>query len=198
MKMIAMTGYKGSGKNTVADFISRKTGFQQSSLAAPMKEVAGILFNWSADYIEKHKEDIDPVWGISPRKFLQVLGTDWFQSWLPLNFPMFAERNGKDFWCRHLLQRLQEEEAHYEDKNFTSLVTDLRFQHEELFFRRVCADFVLIFVDASGRIPSIDQHESEKQYLLLKPDYIISNNGTLVELEDQVNSILANLGVHYD
>ena len=77
MPIIGLSGYKGSGKDTVADFLCEKYGFIKYGFADPIKEIAKIMFDFSED--ETLKEVVDERWGISPREFYQKFGTEYGQ-----------------------------------------------------------------------------------------------------------------------
>ena len=80
--LIAILGKKHSGKDTIANFLIEKYGFTKYSFADPLKKGIQAFFNLTDQQLndQKLKEEIDPRWGVSPRKLFQVIGTDFFQN----------------------------------------------------------------------------------------------------------------------
>ena len=82
-QVIAITGYAGAGKDSVAEaYASRLTrlGFQCEIIhfADPIKKIMDRLFGWDqTGYPGGDKNKVDVRWGISPRKAYQTFGTDW-------------------------------------------------------------------------------------------------------------------------
>ena len=61
IQLVGICGRKGSGKDTVADFISRRYGFEKRALAQPIKHICGYLFNFNEAQLDGPlKEAIDP------------------------------------------------------------------------------------------------------------------------------------------
>ena len=100
--IIAITGYKQSGKDTIAKYLCEKYGYVQYSCASPIKEAAKDMFNWTDEHVNGElKEVLDPRWGIMPRQVLQSLGTEYGQFMLSKMYPLFAEITGRKLWVRN-------------------------------------------------------------------------------------------------
>jgi hypothetical protein len=190
MRIIALTGGKGQGKDATAKIIQKYVPeSKRYSLAFPMKEISKYLFGWDKQHTEGElKEITDPEWGISPRCFLQLFGTDVFRELIPNAVPLFGKTNGADFWCKVLDKEITGEQ------NYLPIITDMRFPNEELYFRRKYDDMVLIKIERPATMLP-DSHKSEQQFNLMKPDYVIANTGTLIDLEWKVCKVLSNIGV---
>lgn len=91
MIVIGLVGYAGAGKSTAANYLSRKYGFHQYSLAAPIKALLNERFGWTPGMWEDRGWKESPqVCGLdssgdgwertepylSPRQLAQWLGTD--------------------------------------------------------------------------------------------------------------------------
>src|SRR5882757_6905760 len=102
--LIGLAGFKGSGKNTAADYLTKEYGFEQLSFAAKLKESAAALFDidparW--DYLKNDSQAKitldDPVnfsrITVTAREFLQRYGTEshrnvfWDSFWVDLVLP---------------------------------------------------------------------------------------------------------------
>jgi hypothetical protein len=77
-KLIGLCGYAGAGKSTVARFLVREYGFWRQPFAGPLK---GML--QSIGLTEDHtdgalkEKPCDLLGGVTPRKAMQLLGTEW-------------------------------------------------------------------------------------------------------------------------
>lgn len=90
--------------------------------AEPIKEVSKVLMGWDDRHVYGTlKETIDPKWGISPRKFLQVFGTDMMQKVLS---KVTGYKWGRGHWVKLLLAKAEKSPADI------ILVPDVRFNTE--------------------------------------------------------------------
>lgn len=89
--IIGIAGRAHSGKDTVADFLVEHFGFVKQPMASPLKEAAKVIFLLTDEQVYGSlKEVVDPRWNMTPRRILQLLGTDAVK-------PTF----GRDLWARH-------------------------------------------------------------------------------------------------
>lgn len=165
--LIGLVGKKGSGKDTLADFIVKEYSFVKYAYATPLKEACKILFLLSDDQLHDRelKETIDNRWDMTPRKMMQTMGTDLIRTHIDPNF-----------WIKHFSLWFKNNS----EKNV--IVTDCRFQNE-----------IDIVIKLGGKIIKInretefDEHESEVGIDKLQNiDFIINNNSTKSNLFDQV------------
>src|SRR5574343_660335 len=79
--VIGFMGYAGVGKTTISRMLQSIAPDQIKimSFAGPLKKAVQDLFLFSDDQVYGTKEDkemIDERWGVSPRKVMQLVGTD--------------------------------------------------------------------------------------------------------------------------
>lgn len=121
---IGFAGYKGCGKNTLAKWLVKDHGFKEVQFAGKLKKVLSILFDWDESKLQGltpedrgWRESIDPFWSqvlgweVTPRRAMQVVGTDLGRKML-----------GLDFWVHSTLSSLSSEDR--------VVVTDVRFSNE--------------------------------------------------------------------
>jgi len=183
--IIAVTGLKRSGKNTVSSYISEKYGFKEYAFAQPIKDVCGYLFNWTPERIENEKEVIDPTWGISPRQILQWMGTEAFQYSLPAFSKGFLETVGRNFWVKKFEQVYLKEKGNF-------IISDFRFYHEQEALRKYNAVTIKVIRNS---VQGNDLHESERYIRDMECMYSIMNNGTKEDLYKEVDKIMEELEV---
>jgi hypothetical protein len=180
--LYAICGNKRHGKDSIADVLVKHHQFRKDSFARPMKEACSIIFGWDLDFMEKHKEDIDPSFGISPRQALMLLGTEFGQHMLCEKYPQFKEITGRKLWAKRVL-------ASYncQASNKRLVISDLRFPHEAEVVREKGGKIIRVYryswpVDLS--------HESESAVEDVRFDYFIPNNGSLADLEMNVLNLI--------
>lgn len=183
MFVLGLVGKKGSGKDTVADYLVEKYGYQKYAFAGRLKKVVAHLFDIPETSMScaHQKEEIDPRWGLSPRQMMQQVGTD-----------LVRNHYGDDFWIRHYRFWL----ASALSSSPHIVVSDVRFQNE--------ADVILEQGGILLRIvrPSMnktkkgeeDTHISETELDSLRGVHgVVENSGTFSELFDQVESFLDSI-----
>lgn len=167
--LIALIGKKGSGKDTVADYIVEKYGFYKYQFAKPLKDICKILFNFSDEQLfGDQKEIIDERWNITPRQAFQIIGTEIFQYKFPELLPEFQKKIDKNLWVKIA------ENFIVSNINYGNIViSDLRFQHEYEMLKKF--DVKIIKIDRSILNNEIDCHISENDFKFINTDYVIYN-----------------------
>ena len=197
-QLVGLTGAIGSGKSKVAAYLSLMYNGVTRSFASPLKQIA-ISFGFTESQIygtQEQKKEINELWGISGREFMQKLGTEVFRESVPQIMPQLH-----DPW-----RRIMEAKARklINDGTFV-IVDDVRFDDEAIMITRLKGILIRIVRDTSHSQPNdnqndkpmdnqIKQHASEQQDF--EVNFTIINNGTLDELYDQVDKIMATLDMY--
>lgn len=180
--LYAICGNKRHGKDSIADVLVKHYQFRKDSFARPMKEACSIIFGWDLDFMEKHKEDIDPSLGISPRQALMLLGTEFGQHMLCEKYPQFKEITGRKLWAKRVLDAYRSEKP-----SERLVISDLRFPHEAEVVREKGGKVIRVI---RPRWPVDLSHESESAVDSVPYDYLISNSGSLTDLEKKVLDLI--------
>jgi hypothetical protein len=163
-KVIAITGSKRSGKDTLANYISDRYKYEKIKLAQPIKHCVSELFGWSPHQLEEdEKENIDPKWGISPRKAMQFFGTEIMQYRIQELVPNID----KKFLVKSLINKMDPKKYY--------VISDLRFYHEYEELKKL--NPLIIRIDRPNT--PIDDHVSECEYKCI-PYHINIINDTKV------------------
>lgn len=177
--MIIGCGYKArSGKDTVANYLVNNHSFVQESFAFPLKEYIGRQI---CGFTEKQlwgsmKETIDPEWGMTPRKILQLVGTD-------------ALRNvvSNNFWIIPMKRKLKD---HIRNGR-NVVVSDVRFVNEIELIKELSGKIVKIERNNLEQISGFEKHSSEFELETFDEwDYYLDNNGTLEDLYKKVDNLI--------
>lgn len=126
--VIGFSGKIGSGKDSAATFLIQALEkhdlpeYTRYAFARPLKEATSFMFGWTMDQIEDRtfKEAVDPKWGFTPRRAMQLLGTEFGRALKPSLWLDFATKNLKQA---------------REDGWAGLIVTDVRFENEAQWIR---------------------------------------------------------------
>ncbi len=148
MILIGIVGKAGVGKDTAASFLVGNEGFKRYAFADPVRKVAAALFDVDVQAFESQegKKVIDDYWGISRRKMLQLVGTE------------FVRQNqllGENHWIRNLHRRMDPRTV---AKN---VITDCRFPNELLYVLK--GGGYILHIESLSRA-AIDSSSSESKH----------------------------------
>ena len=174
--IIGFAGKKRVGKTTSANYLVDMYGFDRYAFADPIKEVAKMLFGWDDSTISEYKEQKCPVWGLTPREFLQWFGTDIMRIDIVKQFTKY--KPGGNFWVEKMVNDF---------KNYPRFLTidDVRFQNEIDAIKKLGG----IIVKINRNVESLDEHASENQELK-RIDYVIENTKSIEALYRRILEIM--------
>ena len=174
MSIIGLSGYKRSGKSSVAKILVEEYGFMQLSLAEPLKKMLVSLYHSAGitdsnliwDKLEGDlKEVYCEILGTTPRYAMQTLGTEWRM--------LFNEH----LWIDILINKIKK----YDYPNI--VISDVRFPVEVALLSKEFDNFKLWNIARPGYGGT--SHSSEQDISVLS-NSIISNDSTLEELKNKV------------
>lgn len=181
-KLIGIMGQKGSGKDTVADYIIRKyDDYSKRSLAEPLKRACQEIFLFSDEQMygtQSQKEEPDNRWfGCSPRTCLQYVGTDLLRDQMNKIMPGIEH----DIFTHHF-------ELWYVQNKGNVIVPDVRFENEVKMIRNL-GGYVIKIIRPS--LIQTDMHSSEiASNTITNYDYLIWNDGSIEDLHKKVDSVM--------
>lgn len=172
MVLIGLIGNRRVGKTTMSDYLVEKYKFKTYAYADPIKEGAKVMFNLTDEQVYGDlKEVVDERWGISPRIFLQKLGTDCCRKTF-----------GDDVWIKTMKFWYENNK----DKNI--VISDIRFPNEAKAIKDMGGTLIKIVN------PDVDQiyneHESEKLVDTIQYDLMINNNNTMKDYYKKIDDII--------
>jgi len=182
MFIIGICGPKGSGKSTLSDYLCQHHEFIEYAFAKPLKQGIQCMFGLTDDqlYDPDKKEEIDPVWGVTPRQLFQVIGTELLRKQLPELLPTFHSGDGLWIQMFHKFMKLHSSKR--------VVVSDVRFQKEAMAIRNLGG--LLVYVERPGLQLEHDQHTSEQEWRRITYDVRVKNDGSIQELGQQTVTIL--------
>lgn len=193
INLIGIHGKAGSGKNTVADYISSTyDSVYGEAFARALKVSAAAAFGIQEAIFHDpiHKELHNDFWNVTHRALLQHYGTELFREAMQSLIP------GSDFWIRRLTGTINGDltDPNTGDycqyaKGDTLIVTDVRFQNEADWIRDNGGQVIHLERDVRPEIIGITAHRSEAG-ALTGTHYTIYNNGTKEQLYEEVEAFI--------
>jgi hypothetical protein len=208
--IIGVCGFIGSGKDTVADYLTNFHGFRRESFANSLKDAVAHVFGWDRTMLEgrtkqarEWREQVDPWWAnrlnmptLTPRWVLQYWGTE-----------VCRKAFHDDIWIAALENKL---------RNSTDdiVISDCRFPNEIKSIKDAGGIVVRVhrgpepeWYDAAvsvnkgdrgnmnwalsrAKIEALGIHASETAWVGTKFDVVLDNNSTIDELTAQVKDLV--------
>ena len=191
MSLIAICGFQGSGKDTLANILVEKYGYTKVSFGGILKDAVSIIFNWDRELLEGNttksrewRETVDNWWAtrlnipnLTPRYILQHIGTD-----------ILRNKFHPDIWVAALERKLYNKSG--------IVITDCRFTNEIAMVKKLDGKLIHIY---KGIIPSWfgnenefpkEIHSSEVTWTKYKFDKTIENNGSINDLNIKIYNYL--------
>lgn len=184
-KLIGIVGKKRCGKDTTAEYLIKNNGFERYSFADPIKHGAIAMFGFTEKQMwgsAEDKETVDPRWGISPRRMLQLMGTELFQFDIQKHLKDGEFKVGREVWVKAFKIWYQNEKVKPRI-TFNVVIADMRFIHEEKAIREMDGE---IWRVSRPSLIDIDEHASEKEQDSIVADKTVINDGTLEELYEKI------------
>lgn len=207
--ILGVTGFIGSGKDTVADYLCTFHGFKRVSFAASLKDAVSSVFGWDRELLEgstkssrEWREQKDEWWSnrlqmeVTPRWVLQYWGTD-----------VLRNHFHTDIWVASVENKLRQSKDNI-------VITDCRFSNEVSAIKNVGGTTMRIsrgpkpeWYDSAvsynkgewgnmtwsiskERLIRLGVHASEYSSVGLDYDHYIENDGTIDELHQQIRSVV--------
>jgi hypothetical protein len=199
--LIGVVGFLGSGKGTVGDILIQEENYYRLSFADAVKDAVSVIFGWPRELLEgdtldsrAFRESTDGFWSerfgyaVTPRYMLQLMGTE-------------AGRDvfHKDIWIYVLEHRMKgKDDVVIPDVRFPNEIDFIKSKGgkvirvtrgpEPIWYESAFADNKLGSRNMEAYYPDI--HFSEWAWIGQEFDYTITNDGTLPELKNKVQTIL--------
>ena len=207
--IIGVCGFIGSGKDTIADYLTNCHGFRRESFANSLKDAVAYVFGWDRTMLEgrtkqarEWREQIDPWWSerlnmpnLTPRWVLQYWGTE-----------VCRKAFHDDIWIASLENKL---------RNSTDdiVISDCRFPNEIKSIKEAggivirvkrgaepewyrdaadmnAGDHCMNWALASNRMKQLKIHASETAWVGTKFDAVLTNDGTIDDLMSKVKDLV--------
>jgi len=207
--ILGITGFIGSGKDTIADYLVNQHNFRRVSFAASLKDAVSAVFGWDRELLEGTteesriwREQVDEWWSqrlnfpkLSPRWILQQWGTE-----------VCRNRFHNDIWVASVENKLRQ-------TNENIVITDCRFKNEIEGIKRAGGSVIRVhrgpnpewYDDAIAfntgpkhmrwalsrhKLENLGIHASEYSSVGLNYDMHINNDGTVEDLHREIDKLV--------
>ena len=146
--LIMLTGGIGCGKSTVAGILKEEFKYHEIMFAGPLKEIGKVL-GFSEHQMhgtQEQKLEVNPFWGISARRFLQVFGSEVMRDLLPKALPDM-NMNEVTIWARIAENKIEQHKK--------IVISDGRFEDEARMVRRNGGVVIKIERTCKGKEPDV-------------------------------------------
>lgn len=204
--IIGVTGFIGSGKDTIADYLVNWHEFRRESFASTLKDAVAAVFGWDRVMLEgrtkaarEWRECVDPWWAerltmptLTPRWVLQYWGTE-----------VCRKAFHDDIWIASLENKLR---AAQDDV----VISDCRFPNEIASIQRAGGQIIWV---QRGALPAwyetavaanqghnwaiqdlkqLKIHASETAWVGTEFDHVIDNNSSIDQLYKQTADLIVS------
>jgi len=202
--IIGVCGFIGSGKDTIADYLTNFHGFRRESFANSLKDAVAQVFGWDRTMLEgrtkmarEWREQVDPWWSarldmpnLTPRWVLQYWGTE-----------VCRKAFHDDIWIASLENKLR-------NSKDDIVISDCRFPNEIKSIKAAGGKVIRVVRGPepewyqvaeyanSGlemfkeKLSSYGIHASETAWVGTKFDHVLDNNETIDDLYTQVKGVI--------
>lgn len=167
--LVGVAGKAGSGKDTAANFLCTRYGFNRYSLSTPIKRAIQNMFDLNpAIWRGEMKETVLDGLGRSPRELAQTLGTEWGRKCV-----------SPDIWIKFLEMEWERLNRLYQGELRAPglVIPDIRFDNEADWI--VKNGGVVVRVDRPARLNArgqVNPHSSEEGIDEACIDMVIDND----------------------
>jgi hypothetical protein len=207
--IIGVCGFIGSGKDTIADYLTNFHGFRRESFANSLKDAVAYVFGWDRTMLEgrtktarEWREQVDPWWAerlnmpnLTPRWVLQYWGTE-----------VCRKAFHDDIWIASLENKLR-------NSKDDIVISDCRFPNEIKSIKEAggivirvkrgddpewykdaadmnAGDKCINWALATKRMELRKIHASETAWVGTKFDAVLTNDGTIDDLMAKVKNLV--------
>jgi len=209
--IIGVCGFIGSGKDTIADYLTNFHGFRRESFANSLKDAVAYVFGWDRTMLEgrtkqarEWREQVDPWWAerlgiptLTPRWVLQYWGTE-----------VCRKAFHDDIWIASLENKLR-------NSKDDIVISDCRFPNEIKSIKEAggivirvkrgddpvwyndaadmnAGDRCMNYMTAKVRMQKLGIHASETAWVGTKFDAVLTNDGTIDDLMSKIKDLVSD------
>ena len=167
--IIGLSGLKGSGKSTAANFLV-EAGFMKMSFAEPIKRMLACVGLSYEDLFGSRKEEPNSMLdGKTPRYAMQTLGTEW----------------GRDLISPDLWVNVVKHDILYRHAGDNIVIDDCRFPNEIAMILDMKG--IIVYIERGGKV---EDHASEKEVKSLYRSTTVRNIGSLEYLQETIMAVV--------
>lgn len=194
-KLIAISGWKGAGKDTVGSYLVHRYKYRPISFAYALKNMVSEMYQvhrfWMDD---RNKKEM-------PLMHMPVIPTDPFSEaihmmlkdelssgyWTPRALCILEGSIKRSVHANYWVKKVVEEILKDEHNNY--VITDMRYANEADVLKLMIPSTAAIRIERAGHSITT-QDPSERNLDNYKFDAVISNEGTISDLENRIDQYM--------
>lgn len=205
MKVILISGWKGSGKDSVADYLMNNHNFIKFTFAKTLKNYTSKLYNiplrkfYNRNLKEKpllkfpvksNDKFTDSIHKLLLKEFSNDLENQDLKYWTPRAL-IILEGSIKrsvdsNFWVKKVMKEMEGDGLYYKPE--LCVISDCRYKSEvKAFKEKFGKDLITIRINRFNTINTNDP--SERDLDNYNFDYVLNNNGSLEDLYKKIDEI---------
>lgn len=191
MMLIGLAGLARSGKDTAAEVLARELELYRHAFADPIKRMLEQVFG--DNFVAGNRERIEPISGVSYRKLMQTLGTEWGRNIQPDLWTRVAK--AKWVWVKdqaRISENLGGPDLGLGWPHKGMVISDVRFDNEAEWIRSDGGIIIHVERDSAEKV-GLDGHASEAGLTKIHGDLVVENNSTLEAYHDALDYLIALL-----
>ena len=130
VNLVGIAGKKRAGKDTIANHLVVTQNYKRLSFADPLKKGIQAMFGFTDEQLDEKKAVVDEYWGITPRKAMQVIGTDVARDQFP-SLLFGSTEQKQSFWILVMEKKIKEISEKSGDDKVNIIISDVRFEDEK-------------------------------------------------------------------
>jgi hypothetical protein len=187
--IIAITGHKQAGKNTIAEMlinIAQLYGieFECHSFAYKLKQITSILTDCKLSDLENNK--------FKETKYIPEFLFPFLQEGDTPNYSTFLQRFGTDILRKYNTDLWIDSILNSYNNTQNWIITDTRFENEAKRIKEIDLNSIIIKIVRPDN-QEIDNHSSETSIDCINEDITIINDGTIQDLQKKVLNIWSQI-----
>lgn len=197
--VILLSGWRRSGKSTVAEYLVRQYGYTEISLAGPLKDLVAEKYGLPRYYLDNQEEKEKPIYEypVADAGIEELLGKELYTDakhdpqyyWTPRALCILEGRIARavdpDYWTRQTIRSIVSSGAS------RVVVPDVRFRGEVELLRKYFPGAQLMRVLREVNCPSTDL--SERDLDNYPWDQVLDNTGTREGLQLRIDRRLRDI-----
>jgi hypothetical protein len=201
--VIAVSGWKGSGKDTVAEFLVKEYGYKRLSFADKLKDLVSTQYSIPREWLDDRVMKETPL--TSPPHCYPVIPSDSFA--LNIHYMLRNELSSgywtpraicilegslkrsvhSNYWVRSVVEEITSA------PNQDYVISDMRYISEADIIRKMITNARLIRIQREDNIAT--QDPSERDLDNYKFDIYLPNKSTVPALHTNINAIVSTRGI---
>lgn len=183
--LLGLTGKKGVGKDTFADYLVNKYGFVKLAFANQLRNILKKTFDWTDEHFNReNKEKECKKWKITPREAMQLMGTEVLRELFNTKINTTIDNVKYTYHIKYIHNMIKK----LKGKNI--IISDVRFQDEINYIKN--SDGLVILINKNTKSNQFSNHKSENQQLK-KIDFDMGNNSSKKDFFENIDNLIIHL-----